>query len=107
MPPKPKLKLHGTRYLHLDTAVLKDKDLKRIRKVFPDLEILSIDAQNLLVTKYDLREFKELRKLELSLTPDDTYPGLLSEGDIPYQKNQLIPPNQIISDQDELSDEKP
>jgi len=35
-----------------------------------------------LVTKYDLREFKELRKLELTLLPDDAYPGLLSEGEI-------------------------
>lgn len=76
--------LHGTRYLHIDTFVLKDKDLKRIRKVFPEIEILSIEAKNLLVTNYDLREYKDLRKLEFSLIPDDSYPGLLSEGEIKY-----------------------
>jgi hypothetical protein len=47
--------LRGTRFVNLDANILKDKDLKRIRKVFPDIEILSIEASNLLVTKYDLR----------------------------------------------------
>jgi len=78
LPPKPKLQLHGTRFLNLDANILKDKDLKRIRNVFPNLEIFSIEASNLLVTKYDLRKFKELRKLELTLIPDNDYPGLLS-----------------------------
>ena len=63
---------------------MKDKDLKRIRKVFPDIELLSIEASNLLVTKYDLRKFRELRKLEFTLIPDNDYPGLLSENEIKY-----------------------
>lgn len=84
MPPNSKLSLHGTRFVNLDVNVLKDKDLKRIRNVFPDIEILSIEASNLLVTKYDLRKFRELRKLELTMIPDDDYPGLLSENEIKY-----------------------
>lgn len=76
--------MRGTRFVNIDANILKNKDLKRIRNVFPDIEILAIEASNLLVTKYDLREFRELRKLELTMIPDNDYPGLFTEKEIKY-----------------------
>lgn len=71
--------LPSCRRLYLDATVLKKKDIDHLRKVFPDLQKLSVEAQNIYQCKFNLKKMPKMRKLELIVTPSDSFPTLLSE----------------------------
>lgn len=43
------------------------------------MEDLVIEAQNAMAYKFDVRQFKNLKFLELVVCPSDEYPGLISK----------------------------
>lgn len=77
--PESQVKMLGTKKLHFDATVLKDGDLKAIKRCFPDLEDLVLEAQNAMAYKFDVRKFTNLKFLEIIVCPSDDYPGLISK----------------------------
>jgi hypothetical protein len=71
--------LPSCRKLYLDATVLKKKDIDQLRKVFPDLQKLTVEAQNIYQCKFNLKKMAKMCKLELIVTPSDSFPTLLCE----------------------------
>lgn len=69
--------------LYVDATVIQESDLKHIIEMFPNLEKLSIEGQNIYNVKFSLLALPKVKHLELIVNPadNDEYPGLLSGGD--------------------------
>ena len=69
----------GVKSLYFDGGILEINELRHLCKIFPNVESLRIDAENILEYKTDLTGLKNLTRLAISVSASNEFAGEVDE----------------------------
>ena len=66
-------------YLFFDTSIIEKYEIELICKLFPNLKLIVLAAENVFETKIDLKNLKNLELISFFVIPSKTFSGEIHE----------------------------
>lgn len=74
-----KVKNEAVQNLYFDGGIILEYEIQQLCKIFPNVQKIKIEGENILEYKFDLKPLKDLERIVLEIDPSNEYTGYIDE----------------------------